>query len=124
MFREKLLALLDARSAALMARDIETLAALLDEDFRYVDSLGRCLVRHEYLESRRTGEVVILSQRVRDVHVRELGPNHVIVTAITEDEGTYQGKSFRAAYRVVHLCRMHEGSWRFTFGQSTTMDGK
>ena len=113
--------LLESRSAALQARDVDALAALLDDEYCYVDSLGRRLPREQYLNSRRSGELRLLSQQIQDVDVRELGGGIAIVTAVTRDEGAFNDRPFRAAYRVVHVCRFAGARWLFVFGQSTTL---
>jgi hypothetical protein len=114
--------LLELRSVALLANDVDALARLLDHDYSYVDSLGRHLLREAYLLSRRTGEVRLLAQRIEDIEVRPMGTHIALATATTRDVGLYEGREFRAAYRVVHVCRFDGAAWRFLFGQSTTME--
>ena len=114
--------LLQSRSSALLSQDVDGLAALLDDEYCYVDSIGRRLPRSQYLNSRRSGELRLIAQRVQDVDVRELGGGIAILTAVTRDEGEFKDRPFQAAYRVVHVCRFDGTRWLFAFGQSTTLE--
>ena len=122
MLTEAITTLLAERSTALQTRNIDALEAMLAHDYCYVDSLGRCLPRDRYLASRRSGEVRMVTQKLSDVQVREIASGVVLATAILHDDGTFDGKPFKAAYRVTHVCRLESGAWRFVFGQSTTIE--
>jgi hypothetical protein len=124
MYRETLVQLLHSRSAALLAVDVDALAALLDDGYCYVDSIGRRLPREQYLNSRRGGELRLITQRMQDVEVRDLGGGIAIVTAVTHDQGEFNDQAFRGAYRVVHVCRFDGTKWLFVFGQSTTLENE
>ena len=114
--------LVEQRRWALMEADVPALASLLDDSYRYVDSLGRDLRRDDYLRSRAEGEVQIESQDFVSLEITLLKPDYAMVLCSTAERVRFRGETFDARYRVVHVCIRKESTWRFLFGQSTTIE--
>lgn len=102
----------------MVRRSAETLAALLHDDFVYINASGRRFDKIGYVESYCTsGRVVFLEQQIDDLSVREF-TGSAVATFILHDRFSVGGREIRATYRSLCVFTNVDGMWLWAAGQT------
>jgi ketosteroid isomerase-like protein len=114
--------LLAARTAALVAGDVEALRAMLADDFVYTNASGVVFDKAAYLAFYMTsGEMRWQSQDLDDIRVRVYG-SAAVVTCRIHDRASFRGTGFDARFRSTQVFVQQAGRWRYVAGQTTAME--
>ena len=107
-----------SRFRAMIANDLETLAAVLADDLVYIHSDGDVDSKEEFLQRLRSGSLRYRSIEPRDVLVRTFG-HTAVVTGRSRMAVTNAGadREFEILYTAVYVVRGN--SWQLVSWQST-----
>lgn len=109
-----------AKADAMVRRSTDTLAALLHDDFVYVNASGRRFDKTGYVETYCTsGRVVFLEQQIDDLSVREF-PGFAVATLTLRDRFSAGGREVQATYRSLCVFADENGKWLWAAGQTMT----
>ncbi len=109
-----------AKADAMVRRSTDTLAALLHDDFVYVNASGRRFDKIGYVETYCTsGRVVFLEQQIDDLSVREF-PGFAVATLTLRDRFSAGGREVQATYRSLCVFADENGKWLWAAGQTMT----
>lgn len=109
---------LAAKADAMVRRSAETLAALLHDDFVYVNASGAKFDKTGYVETYCTsGKVVFLEQQIDDLSVRTF-PGFAVATLTLRDRFSAGGREVRATYRSLCVFAEADGKWLWAAGQT------
>lgn len=113
-----------ARADAIAAGNLKALAAMVTNDYIYVDADGRVRDKVGYLEAVRSAAGRYTDYRLRDNHIAVLG-NMAWVHGSFENrfeaaDGTIRNKSARH----LRLYRLEAGGWRNCFHQGTLITAR
>ncbi len=102
----------------MVRRSAETLAALLHDDFIYVNASGTRFDKAGYIETYCTsGKVVFLEQKINDLSVREF-PGFAVATLTLRDRFSAAGREVQATYRSLCVFADANGKWLWAAGQT------
>lgn len=102
----------------MVRRSAGTLAALLHDDFVYVNAGGTRFDKAGYVETYCTsGRVVFLEQRIDDLSVTEF-PGFAVATLTLRDRFSAGGREIQATYRSLCVFAEANGKWLWTAGQT------
>lgn len=102
----------------MVRRSAETLAALLHDDFIYVNAGGTSFDKAGYVETYCTsGKVVFVEQQIDDLSVRTF-PGFAIATLTLRDQFITGGRETRATYRALCVFIKADGRWLWAAGQT------
>ena len=106
------------RFRAMVANDLETLAAVLADDLVYIHSDGEVDSKEEFLQLLRSGSLRYRSIEPTEVRVRTDG-NTAVVTGRAKMAVTRDGsdRDFEIRYTAVYSARSHH--WQLVSWQST-----
>ena len=107
-----------AKAEAMVRRSAGTLAALLHDDFVYVNASGTRFDKAGYVETYCTsGKVVFHEQRIDDLSVREF-PGFAVATLTVHDRFSAGGRDVQASYRSLCVFADANGKWLWAAGQT------
>jgi ketosteroid isomerase-like protein len=110
---------LAAKADAMVRRSAKTLAALLHDDFVYVNATGTKFDKTGYVNTYCTsGKVVFLEQKIDELSVKEF-PGFAIATLTPRDRFTAGGREVRATYRSLCVFADANDKWLWAAGQTT-----
>jgi ketosteroid isomerase-like protein len=109
--REDILAAVERRSAALVARDAEALRGLHHPDLRFTTHRGDVRDRDAYIAGNTEGELVWRAQRLVSPDVVVAGDT-AIVTGAVEDEFERAGTPGAHTMRLTLVWVRDEAGWR------------
>ena len=102
----------------MVRRSTETLAALLHDDFVYVNASGSRFDKMSYVETYcRSGKVVFLEQKIDDLSVR-MFPGFAVATLTLRDRFNAGGREVQATYRSLCVFANADGQWLWAAGQT------
>ena len=101
-------------------RDVDKLAALLDDDYLGVDPSGALLTKEKIVQTYATGDVQLDSIVSSDLRVRILGRTGII-TGRSLIKGKTQGGEFIALFRYTDVYRKMEEDWKLVSSQLTPL---
>ena len=114
--------LLAARTAALVAGDMDALQGMLADDFVYTNASGVVFDKTAYLALYVTsGDMHWQSQDLDDIHVRVYG-SAAVITCRIHDRASFQGVAFDARFRSTQVFINRAGQWRYVAGQTTAAE--
>jgi ketosteroid isomerase-like protein len=114
--------LLAARTAALVAGDVDALQGILADDFVYTNASGVVFDKTAYLALYVTsGDMRWQSQELDDIRVRVHG-SAAVVTCRIHDRASFRGTGFDAWFRSTQVFARQAGRWRYVAGQTTAME--
>ena len=118
---DEIRAVLEAKAEALIARQADCLAAVLHDDFLYVNAGGRRFDKATYIEAYCTsGRVVFAHQGISDLKVK-LIDRLVIATLSINDEFRIDGRAVNGRYQSLCVFIRPAGQWLWTAGQTMTV---
>lgn len=101
----------------MVRRPAETLAALLHDDFVYVNAGGIRFDKLGYIETYCTsGKVVFLEQEIDDLVLSEF-PGFTVATLTVHDRFNAGGNEIRATYLSLCVFTYASGKWLWAAGQ-------
>lgn len=116
--RREVLDALERFRVAFREADVESLRALLADDYVHTNDRGGVLGKErwlEYAKARRadlaSGKIVIDSYTYEDVEVR-LYDGVAVVTGLNVSRGKREGEDFTTRLRFTHVWVRREGRWR------------
>ena len=110
--------MLEAKAAALVARKVGDLAALIHSDFVYVNARGRTFDKAAYIETYCTSEkVVFTEQRFADLSIK-LIDTFAIATLAIHDELRIEERVVSGRYRSLCVFSLSSGRWLWAAGQT------
>ena len=119
---EEIRELLAARTAALVAGDVDSLRQMLSDDFVYTNASGIVFDKNAYLEFYViSGQMRWHSQELHDIRLRVHG-SAAIVTCRIHDQASFRGARFDAWFRSTQVFVNQAGQWRYLAGQTTTVE--
>lgn len=118
--KENLLSAFERFRKALFESDIETLRAMIAEDYQGFDPQGRAQGKEMILEAYRPGGVALERYDVEDLRTRIIG-DVGIVTGTGCVEGRYAEYRFAHHVRFVDLYVHRDGRWHLYLGQVTPL---
>ncbi len=102
----------------MVRRSAETLAALLHDDFIYVNAGGTSFDKAGYIETYCTsGKVVFLEQKIDDLSVREF-PGFTVATLTLHDRFSAAEHEIQSTYRSLCVFAEADGKWLWAAGQT------
>lgn len=112
---------LEAKAAALIARDAAALAALIDDGFIYVNAAGRQFDKPAYINVFCTsGRIVFTAQEMANLAVR-LIDGVAVATFDIADQFTIEGRAVTGHYRSSGVFRRSSPGWQWAAGQTTAI---
>jgi ketosteroid isomerase-like protein len=118
MIDDDIRAALAAKADALVQRAADRLAALIHDDFVYVNAGGRRFDKAGYVEAYCTsGSVVFREQRVDDLEVRSFD-GFAVATLRVSDRFSAGGQDIAATYRSLCVFTRVDGRWHWAAGQT------
>lgn len=117
---QKIIDLDRRRMAAMAAKDIPTLTAILSNDLIYTHSSARLDIKTSLLGAMESGATVYTSVEPSEVVAQDLG-DAVVLTGVAAISVTAGGKpnSFRVRFTDVYANQ--DGQWRMVTWQSTKL---
>ena len=113
----------DQLGAAMIRRDVPTLARLVGDDWTIQNDSGVMGTRDGFLSDIRTGKLVVKTFRLHDIHIRVLGGVAVVQGA--DDEATvYDGKPSNGTYNWLDVWVRRNGRWTSVATQLTRVTAK
>lgn len=110
--------LLEAKARALVGRQAGVLAALLHDNFVYVNAGGRTFDRAGYVETYcNSGRIVFTRQGIADLAVRQID-NVVVATLRIDDDLEIDGRAVSAQYQSLCLFTPSARRWLWAAGQT------
>ncbi len=108
----------DARFAAMVAADPETLGRLLAEDLSYVHSTGRVVNRAQMIDEIRAGKLRYRAVAPSERHVTLVEPDAAYVRGLARIEVSADAKpvEFQARYLAIYV--RDAGAWKLRAWQS------
>ena len=104
----------------MVRRSAPTLAALIHDDFVYVNASGTRFDKTGYVETYCTsGKIVFRQQQIDDLMVREF-PGCAVATLTVRDQFSAGGRDVRATYRSLCVFADVNGKWLWAAGQTMT----
>jgi ketosteroid isomerase-like protein len=108
----------DAWDKAIVAKNVEAVAANMANDFRQIRSSGEVVDKQTFLRDIASPELTIDPYTVEDFDVRILGDT-ALLSGTTRMTGTYQGEAFATHCRYIDIYVRREGAWRVVSVQIT-----
>ncbi len=109
---------LEAKAAALVARNAIDLGALIHSDFVYVNASGRRFDKAGYIETYCTsGKVVFAEQRFANLEIK-LIDDFAVATLSINDELRIGERMVSGRYKSLCVFSRSSGRWRWTAGQT------
>lgn len=96
---------------AISKRDSKTVGELLASDYQGVNVKGEREYKAAVL-SRMNKETDLSSAKLTDLRVYAYGPNVVVATGDSLEEGTKDGKPFKQLYRFTDTWLLRDGKWQ------------
>lgn len=111
--KEALLAILDARTAALVEGNKIIMSDMFMDNFVYTNAHGRVFDKTTYLDSF-VGSVDMVWQSQEASEIK-LWVYHdmAIISCLVHDIATYHGRAFDAHFRTTHTLVKDAGRWKF-----------
>jgi len=103
---------------AIVAKDVEAVAANMAEDFRQIRSSGEVVDKPTFLRDITSPDLTIDPYIVEDFDVRILGDT-ALLSGTTRMTGKYQGEAFTTHYRYIDIYVRRGGTWRVVSVQIT-----
>ncbi len=114
---QDILGVLQAKAAALVARDRAAFERLLHPDFCYVNSRGAVLGKDRYITQFTSGQLKFESQTFENLSVHDYGA--VAVCSVTvHDRITMSGSTSNATLLSMCVFERSPGGWRWCAGQT------
>ena len=113
------MALEDARVAALCEQDADTLDRLLSDSMVYVHSTGLLDTKQSFLDHVRHGPIQYKSFERSNVEAHAAGNETVIVRGVAAAGVEFDGKPIDLHFRYLAVWVQHGGVWRFEAWQSS-----
>ncbi|MDG1367314.1 MAG: nuclear transport factor 2 family protein [Acidimicrobiales bacterium] len=113
------MALEDARVAALCEQDADTLDRLLSDSMVYVHSTGLLDTKQSFLDHVRHGPIQYKSFERSNVEAHAAGNETVIVRGVAAAGIEFDGKPIDLNFRYLAVWVQHGGAWRFEAWQSS-----
>lgn len=102
----------------MVCRSAERLAALLHDEFIYVNANGTRFDKSGYIETYCTsGRIAFHGQQIAELHVREF-PGFAVATLTLHDRFSTGGREVRATYRSLCVFAETNGKWLWVAGQT------
>jgi ketosteroid isomerase-like protein len=109
---------LAAKAEAMVRRSAEELAALLHDDFIYVNARGTRFDKSGYVETYCTsGRITFHDQGIADLQVTEF-PGFAVATLTLHDRFSTGGREVSATYRSLCVFSATGGRWLWAAGQT------
>ena len=115
------MALEDARVAAMCEQDADTLERLLSDSMVYVHSTGLLDSKRSFLDHVRNGPIQYKSFDRSDVEAHAAGDATVIVRGVAAAGVEFDGKPIDLNFRYLAVWVKHDGAWRFEAWQSSSI---
>ena len=115
------MALEDARVAALCEQDADTLDRLLSDSMVYVHSTGLLDTKQSFLDHVRHGPIQYKSFERSNVEAHAAGNETVIVRGVAAAGIEFDGKPIDLNFRYLAVWVQHGGAWRFEAWQSSNI---
>lgn len=116
---QMVMALEDARVAALCEQDADTLDRLLSDSMVYVHSTGLLDTKQSFLDHVRHGPIQYKSFERSNVEAHAAGNETVIVRGVAAAGVEFDGKPIDLHFRYLAVWVQHGGAWRFEAWQSS-----
>jgi hypothetical protein len=101
--------------AAMLAADVETLDALIEEDLLFVGPTGRLLSKELDLGLYRSGEQRMSAIDLRERHFR-IGEQAAAVSSLAFVVGNFKGQGFQGHFRYLRLWHRSSTGWKLVAG--------
>jgi ketosteroid isomerase-like protein len=98
-------------TSAEVAADVDTLDALVTDDFRLVGPFGFVLDKEQWLDRYRSGDFATTALTWHDVDAREHGDS-VVTIGTQSQEATYKGTPSNGDFRITHVFVRDDDRWR------------
>ena len=109
---------LEAKAAALVARQASDLAALIHSEFTYVNARGRIFDKATYIETYCvSGKGVFIQQRFADLSVKVIDAAAIAIFAIN-DELRIDKRMVSGRYQSLCVFSKFSGRWLWAAGQT------
>ena len=92
------------------AADVDTLEALVTDDFRLVGPYGFVLDKQQWLDRYRSGDFSTSLLTWHDVDVREYGDS-VVTVGTQSQEASYKGTPSNGDFRITHVFVRDRDDW-------------
>ncbi|BCW87628.1 hypothetical protein sos41_07580 [Alphaproteobacteria bacterium SO-S41] len=115
-------ALEDRRAAAIIAADVDTLAAMTDADYVHVETSGRVRTKQDFLETLRSGPGRFERYDIRE-NVIQLYGDAAVVTGVFENAyRAADGQCTAKTARHIRVYVRRSGGWMNVSHQATALD--
>lgn len=122
---QKILAVENARTAALDRSDLPALERIMADDVTYIHASGKVDTKSSYLAAIRSGQLHYISWRPRNLRVRVLGNTAIIngEYAVRVTDSRVQAAPFDIDIFILTVYTMRDGRWQQIAWQSTRDPG-
>ncbi len=118
---QELLNIAQARSDALVQKDVSAMNRILADEFVYINSSGEVLTKTEYIE-----DYVISpdaqwhSQTMEDIHI-QIYEGVGLIRCRVHDIAEFAGDAFVGSFRSLFVYQRDTDTWRCVAGQTTAI---
>ena len=104
--------------AAMIQRDVPTLARLVGDDWTIQNDSGVTGTRDGFLSDIQSGKLVVKTFQLHDVRIRVFG-NVAVVQGTDDEESVYDGKPSNGTYNWLDVWVQRDGRWTSAATQLT-----
>jgi hypothetical protein len=119
---EEIVRLAEARSAALVGKDLAAMDRLLADTFRYTNASGIVLTKGEYFEHYVESSHVRWAEQAMDEVAVTVYGQAAVLTCRVRDVGQYGEQPFDVFYRSTFLWVRDNGAWRCAAGHTSATE--
>lgn len=118
MIEQRIAALEEELRAAQLASDVAVLDRLISDDLLFTGPDGQLATKADDLAAHRGGVVRMRSHEPREMRMRRVGDDVVVVALLTRIAGEYAGRQFDGSFRYTRIwAREADREWRIVGGQ-------
>lgn len=121
--KEEVVQLARRRSAAVVARDVRTMEAILSEEYVYTNSLGKVLRRADYLRNMTDPDISWTSQDLKVEDVLIVGDTAVLVGAV-HDKARFGAMVLDETFRTTHVFARTAAGWVCVAGHTSSISSE
>lgn len=121
MIEEQLIELARTRSRALVNYDVDTMKALLADEFVYINASGEALPKADYLRAYMENERVRWELQELDSFEVQVYGSCAVLRFRVHDVGSFKDRPFDEYLRSTFIWVQENGTWRCVSGHTSVM---
>jgi uncharacterized protein (TIGR02246 family) len=119
--KDEIRALETARNEAIVHGDAASLERMTSDDYTFITLRGELRTKAEIVKGFATGAFKYGSREISDLNIRVYG-NAAVVTGLSTQKGTENGKDYSGDYRFTRVYVKENGRWLTVALQATLIE--